>query len=236
MKNICIIPARGGSKRIFQKNIREFYGKPLIVRVIETIHYAKIFDQIIVSTDSKEIKRVCSDVNVLISYPRPETLSDDFTPVRDVIDYEIKNLGIEDNDIVCCVLPTAVLLSIDDIKAGYDRFVKSEIISYCFGATRFSYPPQRAFTINSDHYTNMLNENNFFERSQDLLDIWHDTGTFYFAKCSEWKNEPFVFNKRSKVVELDPRYCQDIDDEYDWGIAELKYEAINKFANKSKNI
>lgn len=231
MRSVCIIPARGGSKRIPKKNIKPFFGTPLLVHTANIAKTASIFDDIIVSTDSFEIDKLCRNHNLLSSYPRPADIADDFAPVYDVMKHEIQKLELEEDDIVICLYATAALLRPAKLREAFEQHIASEFVSYTFGVTPFTFPPQRGLSRNEDGKIQMLEEQNFTKRSQDLDQVWHDTGTFYIGKVREWLLEPFTFNSNSVGYPLDPAEVQDIDEQYDWDLAELKYMRLKNVKN-----
>tara|TARA_B100000780_G_C20996375_1_gene398561 strand:- start:146 stop:844 length:699 start_codon:yes stop_codon:yes gene_type:complete len=227
MRKVCIIPARGGSKRIKNKNSKLFFGEPLLIHAAKIASGANLFDKIMVSTDDRRVLKLCISNSIDTSFPRPSELSDDYAPVYDVMKHEIGKLHLENDDIVCCLYATAVLLRPELLQKAYERLTANTQSSYCFGVTSFDFPPQRALTKDNADNIKMIDESHFFTRSQDLEKIWHDTGTFYFARVREWMSEKFTFNNRSIGLEIKPTEAQDIDDEYDWKLAEMKYSLMH---------
>jgi pseudaminic acid cytidylyltransferase len=223
MKSVCIIPARGGSKRIPKKNIKLFFGAPLLVHTADIAKEASIFDEIVVSTDSSEVNELCGNHSLVSSYPRPAELADDFAPVYGVMKHEIQKLELGEDDIVTCLYATAALLRPTKLMEAFKQHISSGVVSYTFAVTPFTFPPQRGLYRNEDGKIHMLEEQYFTTRSQDLKQIWHDTGTFYIGKVREWLSEPFTFNSNSVGYPLDPTEVQDIDEQHDWDLAELKY-------------
>ena len=145
-KNVAIIPARGGSKRIPKKNIKDFLGKPIIAYSIQLAVSSKLFDKVIVSTDDEEIKDVAIKYSAEVPFIRPKEISDDFTGTHEVIGHAVK--WLEDNnekmDYVCCIYPTAPLIQKDDLIKGY-RIIKTGKWNSVMAATNFSYPIFRSF-------------------------------------------------------------------------------------------
>ena len=222
--NIAIIPARGGSKRIPRKNIKEFCGKPMIAYSIEAAKKSGCFDKIIVSTDDEEIEKVSKKHGAEV-LSRPENLADDFTPTIPVIAHGIKNCGVEIEDIkaVCCIYATAPFVREKYIKEAYEKLLTCKA-SYCFSATTFPFPIQRAFKI--DNGIEMFYPEHFETRSQDLEEAYHDAGQFYWGTPSAWLEAKMIFAPHSKAVVL-PRYLvQDIDTMEDWKRAELMYKVL----------
>ncbi|RDU65105.1 pseudaminic acid cytidylyltransferase [Helicobacter sp. MIT 14-3879] len=222
--NIAVIPARGGSKRIPNKNIKDFCGKPIIAYSIETALQSDIFDRVIVSTDSIEIREVSLKFNAEVPSLRPSNISDDNSTTLDVISYEVSNLGLESNDIVCCIYPTSPLLKIDFLKEAYFRLKEG---SYCFSACEFNSNPLRSFYIKNEKLC-LLNENFTSYRSQDLETFYYDAGQFYFGYASSFLNKKPIFSVDSSVVILPQINVVDINTQEDWEIAEIKYKILCK--------
>jgi len=219
--NVAIIPARGGSKRIPRKNIKEFCGKPMIAWSIEAAIKSKAFNKIIISTDDEEIARIAVESGAEVPFMRPSNLSDDFVATTPVINHAINWLN-ENNitpDYVCCIYATAPLLDPKYIKEGIDKLVK-EGCDYSFSATSYSFPIQRAIKINKTGRVEMFYPEYMDTRSQDLQESWHDAGQFYWGKTEAWLDDRPVFDSNSVPVIL-PRYrVQDIDTMEDWMLAE----------------
>ena len=232
---ICVIPARGGSKRITKKNIKLFAGKPMIARSIEVAVNAQCFDRIIVSTDCAEIAEVSLKYGAEVPFIRDTSISDDYTPVYDVVKDVILRLddGGSSFDKICCLYATAPLLHERYITEGLEMLDSPEC-SYVFGIARFDYPIQRALKKNQFGNIQMFTPENFLSRSQDLESAYHDSGQFYWASKSEWLNEPFTFNEQSKGVDIPAEYVQDIDTPEDWAVAEYKFNLLKMKTTSSE--
>lgn len=228
---IAIIPARAGSKRIKNKNIKKFNNKPIIYWSIKAAINSKIFDEVIVSTDSMKIKNIAEKYGAKVPFKRPKKLSGDFTSTRDVIKHAINFLRkkIVKVDDFCCIYPTAPLLEKKTLINSYKIFKKYKKKKYIFSAVKFSYPAQRGFYINSKNQIRPMFKNNFKKRSQDLLEIYHDAGQFYMGSIEMIKKNINIFSKEAYPIVLNESLVQDIDTLTDWKIAELK------FNNKSNN-
>ncbi len=228
--NIAIIPARIGSKRIKNKNIKIFFGKPIITHVIKLLIKSKIFDKIIVSTDSNKIAKICKKSGAEILFKRPKSLAGDYTSTKDVVKHAIEWLtkNLKKPSRVCCVYPTAVLLTIEDLKKSFIKF-KSNKYDYLFSATKYSHPIQRCFYIDQDKIM-MNNKKNFNKRTQDLKDYYYDVGQFYWGKTSAWLNKKIIFDRNSTIQIIPKHRAQDIDDLQDWKFVE-KLFLINKRLN-----
>jgi len=223
--NICIIPARSGSKRIKNKNIKSFYGKPIIAWSIELAIASKIFDKIIVSTDDKKIANIAKRYGAEVPFLRPKKLSNDHTETVPVIAHAIE--WISKNFIkptyVCCVYATAPFLEKDDLKKGLKILIKSDS-QYTFSATNYSYPIQRSFKINKKRIE-MFYPKHYNSRSQDLEEAFHDAGQFYWGLTDAWLNDQPIIGQDSKPIFIPRNRVVDIDTLEDWSIAEKMFKA-----------
>jgi len=228
MSSICIIPARGGSKRIPRKNIKEFFGKPLIAYSIEVALESKLFDKVLVSTDDEEIAEVARKYGAKIPFLRPKELSDDFTVTKDVIDHALNYLKEEGEsyDYLCTLYATAPLLQSKYLIEGYEKLKNSDAVNV-FSATSMPFPIQRTFKLTKDGRCEMFTPEHYLTRSQNLEEAYQDAGQFYWTKLHENSKE-IMFGKDSIPIIL-PRYLvQDIDTLEDWQRAEFMYEAIQR--------
>ena len=228
MKTVCIIPARGGSKRIPRKNIKLFRGKPLISWTIDLARNSKCFDEIIVSTDDREISEISVSSGAQVPFLRPSNLSDDFTSSMDVMRYMVKSLKKDFTKLknICCIYATAPLTSSKDITESFKTYYKLNNNQIVFGATTFDYPIQRAITLDQNNNSTLLNKNYINSRSQDLTNTYHDAGQFYWGSVKAWlKTESILDGGRAFLV---PRWrVQDIDNLEDWERAEQIHELLN---------
>ena len=224
---IAIIPARGGSKRIKNKNIKIFNGKPIIYWSIKTAINSKIFDKVVVSTDSEKIKAIAEKFGATVPFLRPKKLSDDFTPTRDVIKHAInfvsKNSEVDED--FCCIYPTSPLLEKKTLINSYKIFKKYKKKKYIFSAVKFSYPVQRGFDINKKNKITPMFKKFFKKRSQDLSDIYHDAGQFYMGSVEMIKKNINIFSNEAYPIVLSENLVQDIDSMTDWKIAEIKFKS-----------
>lgn len=227
-KCVAIIPARGGSKRIPKKNIKNFHGKPLIAYSIEVALKSKLFDKVVVSTDDEEIAKIAKEFGAEVPFLRPKELSDDFTGTGAVINHAInflKEQG-ENIDFVCTIYATAPLLQEKYLIKAYEK-IKDSNAKNAFSCTSMPFPIQRTFKITSNERCEMFWPENFMKRSQDLEEAFQDAGQFYWTNLNIKSNE-IIFSKDSIPIIL-PRYLvQDIDTLEDWQRAEFMYEAIKK--------
>ncbi|MEO0443017.1 MAG: pseudaminic acid cytidylyltransferase [Pseudomonadota bacterium] len=216
-KRIAVIPARGGSKRIPKKNIKEFMGKPMISWSIDAAKASQLFDEIIVSTDDKDIAAIARQSGATTPFVRPAALSDDHTATTAVIAHAIQ-WAVEQQwqlQAVCCIYATAPFIETDDIKQAWD-LLNSGNWCYAFTVTDFAAPIFRSFTIDNNGGLAMFFPEHFTTRSQDLPEAYHDAGQFYWGRPEAWLQNKAIFDKHSIPVVI-PRYrVQDIDTEADW--------------------
>lgn len=223
---IAIIPARGGSKRIPRKNIKNFHGKPLIAYSIEAALQAECFDRVIVSTDDNEIAEVAKQYGAEVPFLRPQDISNDYATTMDVLKHAINELSLTDDCQLCCIYATAPFLQVRDIVEA-SILLSSNNIDYVFSATEFSFPIQRAIKIDENGFCGMFHTEHENTRSQDLEKSYHDAGQFYFGKVSSFKqNRPFFHSSKSKPFLLPIYRVQDIDTVEDWKRAELLFEVL----------
>ena len=231
--NICVIPARGGSKRIPRKNIKEFNGKPIIAYSIEAALKSNCFSKVIVSTDDREIAEVAEKFGAHVPFVRPSELSNDYSGTIPVIKHAIEWMENTNNsiDYVCCLYATVPFIRPKTLIKAYEQLINSKS-DYCFSATSFAYPIQRAIKIVQGYKVDMFYPEHFNTRSQDLEEAFHDAGQFYWGKAQAFKNELQIFSKISSPYVV-PRYLvQDIDTREDWIRAELMHQAIQMFKQK----
>ena len=225
--NICIIPARGGSKRIPRKNIKEFNGIPIIAYSIKAAIDSNCFDKVIVSTDDEEIASVSKFYGAEIPFIRPQELSNDYIDTISVIKHAIE--WFEDNNItikyVCCLYATAPFIQSKIISDAYVQLKDSEA-SYCFSVTSFPFPIQRSIKITSQNRLNMFYPEQFNSRSQDLEEAYHDAGQFYWGHSNAFKEELPVFSELATPYLLPRFLVQDIDSTEDWIRAEAMYQVL----------
>jgi N-acylneuraminate cytidylyltransferase len=227
--NIAIIPARGGSKRIPRKNIKEFCGQPMIAWPIQAAIESKCFDRIIVSTDDSEIAEVAKTYGAETPFVRPPELSNDHAGTIPVIAHAIewiKSSGCMVEN-ACCIYATAPFVLATDLQKGWSLLTSSNS-DYTFSVTSFPFPIQRAIRITSENRIQMFQPEHFNTRSQDLEEAWHDAGQFYWGKAEAWLSQKQVFSETAAPVKL-PRYrVQDIDTSEDWQRAEYLFEILKR--------
>ena len=226
--NIAIIPARGGSKRIPKKNIKNFLGKPIIAYSIEVALESNLFDKIIVSTDDNKISEVAQEHGAEVPFIRPKDISDDFTGTNDVVKHALHWLlkeGIK-VEYICCIYATAPFLMSKYLKEGFEKLRNSRKL-FAFSVTSFAFPVQRAIRVKNKQIS-MFYPKYSTTRSQDLEEGYHDAGQFYWGKSSAFLSDKAIFSENSIPIIL-PRYLvQDIDTLEDWQRAELMYKVVKE--------
>ncbi len=224
MGSLCIIPARGGSKRIPRKNIKDFLGKPIIAYSIETALKSELFDEVMVSTDDEEIAKIAVEYGAKVPFMRTKENSNDFATTLDVL-YEVLNGYINKGlefDQVCCFYPCAPFVSVELIQQAYRKMMKNNY-DIIFPVLAYSHPIQRAFKISDTDTLVLFDEEHRNSRSQDLEKSYHDSGQFYLIQAQKILKKKDVLTGFIGFVEVSELECQDIDTMIDWKIAELKY-------------
>ena len=228
MTTFCVIPARGGSKRIPRKNVRPFRGRPMIAWSIQAALSSGCFDQVVVSTDDHEIAAVARDFGASVPFLRPDVLADDFAGTTDVVVHAIEELasGGGNPSLVCCLYATAPFVRPEDLRSGHTLWLAQKPSRPVFTATTYPFPIQRAFVINADGGAEMLQHDCYQMRSQDLPAAYHDAGQFYWANRTQWLERPQF--ARGTVPLILPRWrVQDVDTEEDWRQAELLHQLLD---------
>ena len=229
---LAVIPARGGSKRIPRKNIKDFCGQPMIKWSIRAALKSKCFDRIIVSTDDEEIADTAKDCGAEVPFVRPTKLSDDYASTTSVITHAIEwqNQNGQKADQVCCLYATAPFLQASDIQIGLQVLQKTNA-DFAFAVTSYAFPIQRAIRITPDKRVEMFQPEHFNIRSQDLPEAWHDAGQFYWGQAQAWLDNKPLFTQGSAPVPLPRHRVQDIDTPEDWEHAEWLFKAM-QYLNK----
>jgi pseudaminic acid cytidylyltransferase len=227
MKTLAIITARGGSKRIPRKNIKLFLGQPIINYSIKAALASGCFDEVMVSTDDQEIAAIAQAAGAKVPFMRSAaTSSDTATTVAVLLEVvnKYKELG-QEFDLVCCLYPTAPFITAAKLIGAEELLLKSGA-DVVFPVVRFSYPIQRALKI-EDKKVKMFWPENLNVRSQDLEPAYHDCGQFYFFKTDKLLIQQTVFSGFALPLEVSELEVQDIDNEIDWQLAEIKYQKLN---------
>ncbi|WP_395344356.1 pseudaminic acid cytidylyltransferase [Ningiella sp. W23] len=235
----ALIPARGGSKRIPNKNIKVFNGKPIIAYSIETAINSGLFDEVIVSTDSKVIADISKQYGASVPFMRPADISDDHASTMDVILHAIEYMQLHYQSVThcCCIYATAPFLTSDVVKQAYDTLNlaqtqhddSTDAPKPCFAFTvcEYLFPVQRALTYQQGKLAPMYPEHRN-TRSQDLVPAYHDAGQFYWGTIEGFKSQKPVFSEYSLPI-IQPHYLvQDIDTLDDWRRAELMHQGLKK--------
>ena len=210
-KIFAIIPARGGSKRIPNKNIQLANGKPLIAFPILTAISSGFFEEVFVSTDSEEIASISRTFGASTPFLRDADLSDDYTPTIPVIRDALNRLPqIDTDDIVCCIYPTSIFLTNQMLADAIELCPQLSNHNFILSYTTFAYPIQRALRRDLAGKLTIIDPENISARSQDLEPAYHDAAQFYFARRLGWETQDSGFND-SLGVEIPRRYVQDID-------------------------
>jgi pseudaminic acid cytidylyltransferase len=226
-RTIAMITARGGSKRIPRKNIKPFLGIPIIKYSIEAALNANCFDEVMVSTDDKEIAEIAISYGAKVPFLRSEAMSNDYAMTADVIEeviIEYKKIGLE-FEYLCCIYPTAPFVTSDRLRQAMKMLIEKGADSV-LPVTRFGYPIQRALKI-EDGLLKMIWPENYSARSQDLMPTYHDCGQFYCMKTESFLRQKKLFAEYTIAMILLESEVQDIDTEEDWKIAEIKYKILN---------
>lgn len=223
MSAIAIITARGGSKRIPKKNIKEFCDKPIIAYSIEAALKSGIFDEVMVSTDSEEIAEIAEKYGAKVPFLRSSENAGDFASTADVIAEVLECYAREGKtfDYTCCIYPTAPFVTATKLQDALQKMIDEDADSL-MPVVSFSFPPQRGMVIREGKLSYMFPEN-AMKRSQDLETMYHDCGQFYFLKTDEFLKEKKLVLNKATAMEMSELEVQDIDNESDWNLAELKY-------------
>ncbi|MDL2305364.1 pseudaminic acid cytidylyltransferase [Bacteroides sp. OttesenSCG-928-D19] len=225
MRNLAIIPARGGSKRILKKNIKPFLGKPIIAYSIEAAISSNLFDEVMVSTDDLEIVEVALAYGAKVPFMRSPNTANDYATIADVLREVLEQYNILGQvfDNMCCILATSPLIKTNHLHNAYKKLIQSEDLTSISPIVPFSYPILRGLELNEEGHVNMKWPEYAKTRSQDLATVYHDSGTFYWHKTQPWLSGTLV----KGAIIMNEIEVQDIDTETDWQLAELKYRLMD---------
>lgn len=228
MKNLCIIPARGGSKRIPRKNIKPFMGKPIMAYSIEAALKSGLFDEVMVSTDDHDFADVARQYGSSVPFMRSSATANDYASTEDVLIEvldEYKKQGKE-FDNICCLYSTAPFVTPERLKEAYQKMI-DENVDAVFTVVAYSYPIQRCLHI-VDGKIGMKWPEYQSSRSQDLETVYHDAGQFYFARVSQLRIEKDLWMKNCIPLILPETEVQDLDTLTDWQLAEMKFHLLKQ--------
>lgn len=224
MSTVAIITARGGSKRIPRKNVKDFLGKPILVYSIEAAINSGVFDEVMVSTEDEEIAEIAKKAGAKVPFMRSAETSGDFCSTYDVLkevldDYQKQGKKF---DMACCIYPTAPFVTGERLKEAMD-LLQQKGADTVYPVVRFSFPPQRAVIKDENGYMQFRWPEYALTRSQDLQPFYHDAGQFYGFLVSSFYEQGKLIMDKTVPIELDEMEVQDIDNAEDWRIAEVKY-------------
>lgn len=223
-KSIAIIPARGGSKRIPNKNIKKFLGEPIISFTIKAALESNLFDTVMVSTDGHKIEEIAIEYGAEVPFLRSSKNADDHATTIDVISEVIeayKNIG-KNFDYTCCIYPTAPFTTPKKL-AHFKKILVENSFDCVFPILEYSYPIQRALKLNDNQTIEMVNPEYLATRSQDLEARYHDAGQFYWFMTEKLISEKKLWTDNTAGIVINPMEAQDIDNIDDWRLAELKF-------------
>lgn len=224
MSSIAIVTARGGSKRIPRKNVKDFCGKPIIAYSIEAALESNLFDEVMVSTDDIEIAEIAKSFGANVPFLRSAEASNDYATTADVLKEVLNGYAASGKvfDITCCLYPTAPFVSSSELVEAW-RMIEDGAPSV-IPVTSFDFPPQRGFDLLSDGTIRYTYPEYAATRSQDLPPVVHDCGRFYMMKTDAYLASNSVLMDGCKALFVDPTLVQDIDTPQDWELAEFKYQ------------
>ncbi|MFC3848322.1 pseudaminic acid cytidylyltransferase [Helicobacter baculiformis] len=225
---LALILARAQSKRIPQKNIYPFLGKPLITHVIETAINSRLFTQVVVSTDSQEIAQIARASGATTPFLRPANLADDFTPTLDVVAHAITTLQLPPTRMVCVLYGTSVLLQVCHIQEAIKALHNNPIYKYALALTPYASSPYRSFALTPE--ISPLFAQHLNARSQDLPPLYHDTGLFYMGQAKHFSQLEPLLAPHSFPIIVPHLHAQDIDTLEDLELAKLKYQLLRTHA------
>lgn len=224
---LAVITARGGSKRIPRKNIRNFCGKPIIAYSIQTVIESGCFDEIMVSTDDEEIATIARHYGAKIPFMRSKQAANDQATTAEVLlevlgEYRKRDVKF---DLMCCIYPTAPFVTPENLEKGLNILLDNTHMNAVIPVARFSYPIQRALRI-IDGCVSLFQPEHLLTRSQDLEPAYHDAGQFYWVRVAEFYKSRSLMGPGTAALILPEWQVQDVDNEGDWVIAELKYKML----------
>ncbi|MFP6239171.1 pseudaminic acid cytidylyltransferase [Helicobacter pylori] len=222
MRAIAIVLARSSSKRIKNKNIIDFFNKPMLAYPIETALNSKLFEKVFISSDSMEYVNLAKNYGASFLNLRPEVLADDRATTLEVMAYHMEELELKDEDIACCLYGTSVFLQEKHLKNAFETL--KENTDYVFTCAPFSASPYRSFSL--ENGVQMAFKEHLNTRTQDLKTLYHDAGLLYMGKAQAFREMRPIFSPNSIALELSPLEVQDIDTLEDLELAKLKYSRL----------
>lgn len=227
MSSLAIITARGGSKRIPRKNIKEFLGKPIIAYSIEAALESGAFDEVMVSTDDREIADIAISYGAKVPFMRSEDTANDFATTADVVCEVINSYKVAGREFtyVCCIYPTAPFVTALSLKSAMDTLTSNQVDTV-MPVVKFSFPPQRCLVVNDGMLTPKWPECMPL-RSQDLEPYYHDCGQFYCLNVESFLGQKKIVMDKTMPYFQDEINVQDIDTMDDWELAEIKYTKLH---------
>lgn len=227
-KMIAIIPARGGSKRIPRKNVKDFCGRPILSYSIDAANDSGLFDEVMVSTDDKEVAEIAETYGANVPFFRSAENSSDYATTTDVLLEVIREYQKQGNNFtwLCCLYPTAPFVTGEKLKRAFTQLSESNMDAL-MPVVSFSYPPLRGLVIQENQVSIKWPEYTF-TRSQDLETIYHDCGQFYFIRTDVIIREKNMICRKMMPMIMSEVEVQDIDNEIDWELAELKYSLLKR--------
>jgi pseudaminic acid cytidylyltransferase len=226
---VAVIPARGGSKRIPRKNLRDFRGRPMLAWPAEAARASGLFDRLLLSTDDDEIAAAGERCGLEVAFRRPPELASDTAATVPVIAHAVRWLAASGAapDLVCCIYATAPFLRAGDLRRGLEALERSGA-DYAFSCTTYPYPVQRALRVDERGRVAMLYPEHVQTRSQDLVEAIHDAGQFYWGRAGAFLEERPILGPGAVPVMIPRHRVQDIDTPEDWTRAELMHRAMTE--------
>jgi pseudaminic acid cytidylyltransferase len=227
---VCVIPARGGSKRIPRKNIKDFSGKPMIAWSIEAALSSRLFAHVFVSTDDPEIAEISKAYGAEVPFVRPGDLSDDHTGTTPVIAHATQwvkcNVGTP--DAVCSVYPTSPFLTGGDLSRGLSMLRGNPMADFVISVANYAFPIQRAVRLVDNKWIEMYQPEHFTTRSQDLETSYHDAGQFYWGTTKAWLEQKTILASHTLACIMPRHRVQDIDTPEDWEFAQYLFRVASE--------
>ncbi|WP_208363213.1 pseudaminic acid cytidylyltransferase [Helicobacter pylori] len=224
MRAIAVVLARSSSKRIKNKNIIDFFNKPMLAYPIEAALNSKLFEKVFISSDSMEYVNLAKNYGASFLNLRPKNLADDRTTTLEVMAYHMEELELKDEYIACCLYGTSVFLQEKHLRNAFETLKQNQNTDYVFTCAPFSASPYRSFSL--ENGVQMAFKEHSNTRTQDLKTLYHDAGLLYMGKAQAFREMRPIFSPNSIALELSPLEVQDIDTLEDLELAKLKYSRL----------